>query len=476
MDISHKEFRARLHELADWVADFREGVSKYPAKSQVAPGYLLDQIGDEAPQQGEPFDRIMQDFEELIMPGITHWQHPGFFAYFPSNASRISLLAELLTSALGTQCMIWDTSPAAAELEEKMMHWLRDLLGLPKDWEGVIQDTASTATLVALLCAREKATAWASNKHGMQSLPALRIYVSTETHSSIEKAVKIAGLGSENLVKIETDEYLTMDPRKLEEAILIDRAAGRIPMAVVGSFGTTSTTAVDPVKPIGEICQREDIWYHVDAAYAGSALALPEFRSLSEGMELANSFVFNPHKWLFTHFDCTAYFVQDREALIRTLTILPEYLKTQKRSRGNDYRDWGIPLGRRFRALKLWFVLRHFGQDGIRAALRQHMKLAENLESWMNADERFEILAPRNFNLVVFRLSPSSMTEAQKEILNQKLLESLNADGRLYLTHTRVQAKYALRIVTAQTDLTEDYLQDCWHFILDRTEVLMTET
>ena len=328
------------------------------------------------PDSSEDFSQIFADFEKIILPGITHWQSPSFHAYFPGNSSLPSLLGEMLTSTLAAQCMIWETSPAAAELEERVLDWLKDAMGLPKHFKGVIQDTASTATLSAILTARENAANFPINDKGFDH-NRYRVYCSAETHSSIEKAVKIAGLGRENLVKITVDDQLRMDPNALKQAIEDDLASERVPMCVIATIGTTSTCAVDSIPDVAAITKRYKLWLHVDAAFAGTAMLLEEYRWMIKGLEMADSYVFNPHKWMFTNFDCTAYYVKDEELLIRTFEVLPEYLKTKTRGQVKDYRDWGIPLGRRFRALKLWFVIRSFGLDGIRAKLRLHIETGQ---------------------------------------------------------------------------------------------------
>jgi aromatic-L-amino-acid decarboxylase len=373
------EFRKHAHELVDWMAGYMENVSSYPVRSSVAPGEIFSKLPDNPPENPEDFRDFFRDFEEVIMPGITHWQSPNFFAYFPANSSPPSVLAEMITSVLGAQCMIWETSPAAAELEQKVMNWLRDMAGLPAEFEGVIQDTASTATLAAILTAREKATGFAFNENGTAGEKKLRIYCSGQTHSSVEKAVKIAGLGRKNLVKINVTDDFSMDHGSLERAISEDVANGHLPFCVIATLGTTGTTAVDPLRKIGEICSKYKTWLHVDAALAGTALILPEFRWMTDGLEYVDSFVFNPHKWMFTNFDCSAYYVRDAGMLIRTFEILPEYLKTRTRGKVNDYRDWGVPLGRRFRALKLWCVIRMYGVNGLREKVRYHIGLASQL-------------------------------------------------------------------------------------------------
>ena len=463
---STSEFRNEAHKMADRLADYYEEIEKYPVKSQVKPGEIISQLPDSPPETPEPISVIMADFEKIIMPGITHWQHPSFFAYFPANTSFPSILAEMLTAALGQQCMVWETSPAAAELEERMMEWLKQLCGLPDSFTGVIQDTASASTLTALLTARERITNYTINKTGFQSCNPLRIYITSETHSSIEKAARIAGFGSFNLVKVPVDEHFAMIPSALDEAIHNDILHGFIPCCVVATIGTTGCTAVDPIKEIGEICQRYNVWLHVDAAYAGTALVLPEMRFYANGLEFADSYVFNPHKWMFTNFDCSAYFVKDTEALIKTFEILPEYLKTGSRGTVNDYRDWGVALGRRFRALKLWFVLRNYGAKGIRDTVRKHIVLAAWLTMQMQNEKGFEILTPTRFSLVCFRYVPEGMTdETEINNFNETLEQKLNSSGKMFISHTKLNGKYTLRLVVAQTFVEEKHVREAWELI-----------
>ncbi len=374
-------FRKEAHKMVDWIADYYANIEKYPVKANIRPGSVFSAIPDSPPSEPEDMKQIFSDFESIIMPGITHWQSPGFFAYFPANTSFPSLLAEMLSSALGAQCMKWETSPAATELEEAVMNWLRKMTGLPANFEGVIQDTASTSTLCAILTAREKSSAFDVNNKGMAAYEGMRVYCSTEAHSSVEKAVKIAGIGRENLVKIGTDKEFRMDPVLLEKAIAGDIQNGFRPVCVVAAIGTTGSTAVDPVEEIARICSKYKIWLHVDAAYAGTALILPEYRYLLKGIDMADSFVFNPHKWLFTNFDCSAYFVKDSESLINTFKLVPEYLRSQIQEHVNDYSNWGIQLGRRFRALKLWFVIRSFGVNGLQEKVRHNIALAQGLKT-----------------------------------------------------------------------------------------------
>jgi aromatic-L-amino-acid/L-tryptophan decarboxylase len=461
------DFRKNAHELIEWIVSYMENVENFPVKSQVTPGEIFSRIPDKPPVKPEPFDSLMKDLDNIIMPGISHWQSPNFFAYFPANVSPPSILAEMLISSLGAQCMIWETSPAAAELEEKMMIWLRDMIGLPHEFEGVIQDSASTATLTAILTAREKATDFSVNESGISQAGTLRVYCSEQTHSSAEKAVKIIGIGRKNLVKIPVNNDFSMDAIKLREAILRDRNDGYIPVCVVATLGTTGTTAVDPLRAIGEICRESGIHLHVDAAMAGTALILPEFQWMLDGREYIDSFVFNPHKWMFTNFDCSVYFVKNAASLIKTFEILPEYLKTRTRGKVNDYRDWGVPMGRRFRALKLWSVIRSYGVEGLREKIREHIGIAKRLSEMIVAENDFEILAPVLLSVVCFRYKPAGYTENQINHINEKLNHLLNDSGKIYLTHTVLNGKYTLRMVTAQTNVTLKHVEKAWCLILE---------
>lgn len=464
--MNNTEFREWAHRLADRMADYYEHIEEYPVKSKVKPGEILAKLPTIPPSESEDMTQIMKDFESIIMPGITHWQSPNFFAYFPANGSYPSILAEMLTASLGTQCMVWDTSPAAAELEETVMNWLKAMTGIPADWSGVIQDTASTSTLVAILSAREKITAYGINDVGFNSTEKLRVYCSTETHSSVEKAVKIAGIGRKNLVKIPTDAQFRMNSELLRKAIAEDKAAGFHPFCVVAAIGTTGCTSVDPLKSIADICEENNIWLHVDAAYAGTALLLPEYRWMIEGIEKADSFVFNPHKWMFTNFDSSAYFVKDKESLIRTFEILPEYLKTASRGLVNDYRDWGIQLGRRFRALKLWFVIRSYGVTQLQEKIREHINIARWFEQQVIKHPDFELLAPVPLSLVCFRYNPASFTGSENlNQINEELLSKLNLTGKIFLTHTKLNGQYALRMSIAGTLTGQQHVEKAWELI-----------
>ncbi len=464
--MNNSEFREWAHRLADRMADYYENIEDYPVKSKAKPGEIMAKLPLSPPSAGEPMADIMSDFEHIIMPGITHWQSPNFFAYFPANGSYPSILAEMLTASLGAQCMVWDTSPAAAELEEMMMNWIKTMTGLPAGWHGVIQDTASTSTLAAILSARERISGYTINENGFDGNNKLRVYCSTETHSSAEKAVKIAGLGRKNLVKIATDSQYRMDASLLRKAIADDVTAGFTPLCVIATLGTTGCTSVDPLGEIAAVCTETGTWLHVDAAYGGTALLLPEYRWMIDGIELADSFVFNPHKWMFTNFDCSAYFVKDREALIRTFEILPEYLKTGNRGLVNDYRDWGIPLGRRFRALKLWFVIRSYGVTQLQEKIREHIRMAKWFETQIIEQLSFEIMAPVPLSLVCFRYRPSCITGTENlNNVNEELLGKLNATGKIFLTHTKLKGQYTLRLSIAGTLTSMEHVENAWKLI-----------
>ncbi|PKQ69306.1 pyridoxal phosphate-dependent decarboxylase family protein [Raineya orbicola] len=474
--LNNTEFRKIAHQVADWIADYWENVEHYPVKSQVKPREIYEALPEEMPANSEDFSAIWQDFQQIILKGITHWQSPNFFAYFPANSSYESLLAEMLTAAMGAQCMIWETSPAAAELEEKMMNWLKKACGLPETWSGVIQDTASSATLCALLSAREKFSDFQINEKGFESFTNFRVYASVQTHSSIEKAVKIAGIGKENFVQVPCDEHFAIRTDLLEKLIEADWQDDKKPLCIVATLGTTSSTAFDDLEKLSEIAQKHHLWLHVDAAYAGTAFLLPEFRHYLKGIEKADSYVFNPHKWMFVNFDCSAYFVKEKEWLIRTFEILPEYLKTQNDSLVNNYRDWGIPLGRRFRALKLWFVMRSWGLRGLQKRLREHIQLAQDLTRKIATHPDFEILAPTTLNLICFRYKPTHITDENLlNTLNEKLLQTLNATGKVYMSHTKLNGKYTLRMVVAQTYVLQKHILNAWQLIQERAEKLQTD-
>ena len=459
--MSSDEFRSHGYAMIDWIANYYDQIEQYPVLSQVLPGEIRAALPELPPQKHQPFEDILADVEELVLPGITHWQSPNFFAFFPANTSGPSILAELLSAGLGAQGMLWATSPACTELETLMLDWVADMLALSERFTsnsaggGVIQDSASSATLCALLAARERATGFSSNENGLSGR--LVAYASNQAHSSVEKDVKIAGLGRQNLRLIDVDENYAMRPDLLARQIEQDRANGLIPAFVCATVGTTSSNAIDPLPDIGAICRKEQLWLHVDAAMAGTAAICPEFRYIHEGLELADSYCFNPHKWMFTNFDCDCFYVADRAALINTLSVLPEYLRNKATESGAviDYRDWQVPLGRRFRALKLWFVIRYYGIEGLRHHIRRHVELAQQFAGWIRESDRFELAAPAPLNLVCFRHTGG-------DEINQKILDRLNSSGLLYLTHTSLGDRYTLRLCAGQTHTEQRHVEKAW--------------
>jgi aromatic-L-amino-acid decarboxylase len=468
--MSPEEFRRHGHAVVDWIADYQSRVESFPVLSQVKPGEIRAALPANPPAQGEPFDALLKDVDRLILPGVTHWQSPNFFAYFPCNASGAGILGDLLSSGLGVQGMLWSTSPACTELETHVMDWLVAMLGLPEKFlssntgGGVIQDTASSAALCALLTARERATNYVSNKKGCDGR--LVAYVSTQTHSSLQKAAMIAGIGMDNLRQIEVDQNLAMRPDALARQIEADRSAGLTPFFVCATVGTTSSNAMDPIAALGKVCRQHNLWLHVDAAMSGTAMLCPEFRHLQSGVELADSYNFNPHKWMFTNFDCSCFWVADRKSLIQTLSILPEYLRNQATESGAviDYRDWHIQLGRRFRSLKLWFVIRHYGVEGLQHHIRQHVQLAQRFAEWVDKDDHFELAATAPLNLVCFRHKAGDSA-------NQTIMDRLNRSGDLFLTHTKLNGKLTLRLCVGQTHTQARHVENAWKRIQEEARV-----
>jgi aromatic-L-amino-acid decarboxylase len=466
-----EEFRQRGHAMVDWIADYHSRIESFPVLSQVKPGQIRAALPENPPAQGESFDALLKDVDRVILPGVTHWQSPNFFAYFPCNASGPGILGDLLSSGLGVQGMLWSTSPACTELETHVLDWLVGMLGLPEKFlssssgGGVIQDTASSAALCALLAARERATNYSSNKKGCDGK--LVAYASTQTHSSLEKAAMIAGLGVENLRLIEVDEKFAMRPKALARQVEADKKAGLTPCFVCATIGTTSSNGMDPIAAIAEVCRQHNLWLHVDAAMSGTAMLCPEFRYLQNGVELADSYNFNPHKWMFTSFDCNCFWVADRKALIQTLSILPEYLRNQASESGSviDYRDWHIQLGRRFRSLKLWFVIRHYGVEGLQHHIREHVRLAQQFAEWVRNDDGFEIAVPAPLNLVCFRHKGG-------DAANQIIMDRLNRSGDLYLTHTKLNGKMTLRMCVGQTNTQTRHVKRAWERIQEEAQKL----
>jgi aromatic-L-amino-acid decarboxylase len=462
--MSPEEFRKHGHEVVDWIADYYSKIESFPVQSRVVPGQVRASLPPHPPERGESFGDILSDVDKLILPGITHWQSPNFFGFFPANSSGPGILGDLLSSGLAVQGMLWSTSPACTELETHVLDWLVPMLGLPERFlststgGGVIQDTASSSSLCALLAGRERATQYASNQSGCDGR--LTAYTSNQAHSSIEKAIKIAGLGLDNLRLIDVDENFAMRPDALVKRIEEDKRAGKLPCFVTATLGTTSSNAMDPLRAIGNICRAHGIWFHVDGAMSGTAAICPEFRHFQDGIEFADSYCFNPHKWMFTNFDCDCFWVADRKALLQTLSILPEYLRNKASESGAviDYRDWHIQLGRRFRSLKLWFVIRHYGVEGLQYHIREHVRLAQQFAKRVRQDPRFELAAPAPLNLVCFRLKSG-------DAANQALMERLNRSGHLFLTHTKLDGKFTLRLCVGQTNTQERHVERAWERI-----------
>ncbi len=468
------EFREHGRAVVDWIAAYHQRVEEFPVLSRVRNGEVRAALPARAPENGESFAAILKDLDDIILPGVTHWQSPNFFAYFPANTSGPSILGDMVSSGLGVQGMLWATSPACTELETHVLDWLVNMLDLPPSFlssgrgGGVIQDSASSAALCALLAGRERASHFRTNQQGCDGR--MVAYTSTQAHSSIEKAMKIAGLGSGNLRLIEVDENFALRPDALSRAIEHDLENGLLPCFVCATVGTTSSNAMDPLAAIGALCKQHGTWLHVDAAMSGAAALCPEFRFIHDGLELADSYCFDPHKWMFTNFDCTCFYVVDRKALIDTLSILPEYLRNQPSESGEviDYRDWHVPLGRRFRSLKLWFVIRHYGVEGLRHHIREHVALAQHFAGWIKTDDRFELAAPVPLNLVCFR-------HRGGDELNQALMNNLNRSGDLYLTHTRLHNKFTLRFCVGQTNTTARHVEAAWRRIHEEARVLASK-
>jgi aromatic-L-amino-acid decarboxylase len=452
--MDNASFRDWAVRAADWAADYRATLADKPVRAQTAPGAVATQLPDHAPETAEEMWAIFADFERIILPGMTHWQHPRFFAYFPANASPVSVIAEILVSAMAAQCMLWQTSPAATELETVMLQWLRQALGLPEGFHGVIQDTASSATLAAILTMRERALGFAGNKDGLAAHPKIRIYASDQTHSSIDKAVWVAGIGQNNLVKVPTTgPGRAMNVDALEAAIASDRAASLSPAGIVACVGGTSIGAIDDVAATVAVARHHGLYVHVDAAWAGAAMICPEFRPLWTGVDLADSVVINPHKWLGAQFDCSAHFVRDPDALVRTLAIQPEFLKTHGREGIINYSEWSIPLGRRFRALKLWFVMRGHGLEGLRAMIRNHVRWSQVLARRLAGEPAFSLVTQPVLSLFTFRHDPGDGRDLDAH--NLALVAAINDDGRLYLTQTRVEGRVAIRFQVGSMQTTE---------------------
>lgn len=452
--MDNQSFREWAVRAAEWAADYRATLADRPVRAQTTPGAIAGQLPPHAPEMPDDMRTIFADFERIILPGMTHWQHPRFFAYFPANASPISVIAEILVSAMAAQCMLWQTSPAATELETVVLRWLRQAIGLPDEFQGVIQDSASSATLAAILTMRERALDFAGNTHGLAARPQVRVYASDQTHSSIDKAVWIAGIGRENLVRIPTRGAThAMDVDELASAISADRASGLLPAGIVACVGGTSIGAIDDVVGIVSVARRHNLYVHVDAAWAGAAMICPEFRALWTGVESADSLVLNPHKWLGAQFDCSTHYVRDPDSLVRTLAIQPEFLRTHGREGVINYSEWSIPLGRRFRALKLWFLMRGHGLEGLRAMIRNHVRWSRALARRLSTEPGFSSVTEPILSLFSFRHNPGDGRDLDAH--NLSLLAAINDDGRLYVTQTRVEDRIAIRFQVGAMETTE---------------------
>ena len=449
------DFAGWGRRVADWAADYHQTLRQRPVRAQVKPGEILNALPEAPPELAEEMEKIFADFEKIVLPGMTHWQHPRFFAYFPANASPPSMLAEYLVTAMAAQCMLWQTSPAATEMETRMMDWLRQAVGLPGSFTGVIQDSASTATLAAVLTMRERALSWDGNKAGLSGQPRLRVYSSNEVHTSIDRAIWISGIGQDNLVRIPVlGPRRSMDPDALRAAIEADLAAGFRPAGIIACTGGTGVGASDDVGAVVTVAKDFGLYVHLDAAWAGAAMIVPEYRELWAGVDGVDSMVFNPHKWLGAQFDCSAHFVRDPEDLVRTLAIRPEYLKTHGHDGIVNYSEWSVPLGRRFRALKLWFLMRSYGLEGLRGRLRNHVDWSAALAERLRAEPDFEITSEPVLSLFSFRFAPESARDL--DTLNQRLVDTINDDGRIYLTQTLLDGAKVVRFQVGQFDCTQE--------------------
>ena len=489
-DMSGDDFRRYGHQVVDWIADYLAAPQRYPVLARSQPGDIKSQLPADPPHRPEPMDAILADFENIVLPGITHWNHPAFFAYFATSGSAPGILGELLAAALNVNGMLWRTSPAATELEEVALDWLRRLLDLPDSFRGIIVDTASLASMLAIAAARENLDLDIRRKGiaGRPDLPRLRVYSSEQAHSSIEKGCLTLGIGQEGVRKIATDAAFRMDARALEQAIAEDRAAGWRPFCVVATIGTTSTTSIDPVPAIAQICKAHGLWLHVDGAYGGVVGILPERRAVLAGCEHADSMVVNPHKWLFTPVDCSVLYVRDPATLKRAFSLVPEYLKTGEDDVTN-YMDWGVQLGRRFRSLKLWMVMRYFGQEGLAARIREHIRLAQLIVDHVDADPNFQRLAPAPMSVVCFRACPHDLAErlqhaddeatrrieAYLDLLNERIIEAANATGRAFFSHTRLDDHYTIRMAIGNIRTDEQVVMSAWELVCDVAQRLDAE-
>ncbi len=466
-DMPSEEFRKNGHQLVDWIADYLKDIEKYPPLAQVKPSDILKRIPQFPPQKGENIENVLNDVDKILMDGITHWNHPGFMAYFNSTSSGPGILAELLTAGLGLNGMLWKTSPAFTELERCMMNWFRQMIGLPEKFWGIIYDTASTSSMHAIASAREQVDFRFREKGmtGRNDVPRLRMYCSEHAHSSIEKSAVTLGIGLEGVRKIPLNHKYEMIPEKLEEAISEDLQNGWKPFCVVATVGTTSTTSVDPVEEISAICEKHNLWLHVDSAYAGVTAMIPEMKWIINGWERADSIVINPHKWMFTPMDLSVYFTRKPEILKQAFSLVPEYLKTKQDDEVENLMDYGIQLGRRFRSLKLWFIIRYFGVEGLATRIKHHIELAQQFAKWIDDEKDFERLASVPFSTVCFRYNPGNKTEEELNRLNEKLLEDINASGKIFLSHTKLNSKYVIRLTIGSIRHERKHIEEAWKLI-----------
>ncbi|MBF8293555.1 MAG: amino acid decarboxylase [Bacteroidetes bacterium] len=476
-DMPTDEFRKFGHQLVDWVADYLDTVEQKPVLPSIHPGDIIRSLPSLPPQTGEPMQQILADVDRIIMPGMTHWNHPRFHAYFNSSASGPGILGELLSAGLNANGMVWKSCPAVSELEEVTLGWLRQMLGLPKEYWGMILDTASTSTLHGIAAARESLTDLKTRERGMagrSELPRLRVYLSDFAHSSVEKAVITLGFGMDGMRKVAVDEKFCMRPEALAEAIAQDRRDGMRPFCVVATVGTTSCTSIDPIPAIADICEREKIWLHVDAAYGGSAAIVPEMRWVLEGCDRADSFVVNPHKWMFVPVDLSVLYTRKPDIMRRAFSLVPEYLRTAHDDVVHNLMDYGVPLGRRFRALKLWFVLRYFGWDGLAARLREHLRIAQVFKHWVEADPDFEVLAPVHFGAVCFRAHPKGTDdEVVLNKLNEDLINAVNGSRETFLSHTKLGTRYTIRMVIGHLKTRESHAHQVWEQMQNELKKLL---
>ena len=472
-DLSRDELVEQGRSVLDWIAEYLEHPEQYPVLSQAKPGEILASLPPSPPREAEPLERILADFETKIIPGITHWNHPAFFGYFATSSSVPAILAEMLVATLDVKAMLWKTSPAATELEQLVTDWLRQMLGLNDGWFGITTDTASISSMLSLAAARESRPELAVRERGMAGradLPRLRVYASEHVHSSVDKGALALGIGLENVVKIAADDEFRMRPDALAAAIAADRSLGYLPLACVATVGTTSTSSIDPVPAIAEICGRENVWLHVDGAYGGMLAIVPEFRSILDGVESADSLVVNPHKWLFTPAECSVLFLKRPEVLKRAFSLVPEYLVTREQDEVVNYMDYGVQLGRRFRALKLWMIIRGFGTDGLAERLREHCMLARTFAAWVALSEDWELMAPVPFSLVCFRYAPSGMSDLECDQRNEAIMHAVNAGGDVFLSHTKLHGRFTLRLAIGNIRTEERHVALAWQRLKEAVE------